>query len=297
MIILCADDFGISESVSRGIDELCQAGRLSATSAMVTFEDWQRQAARLRAIRETAAVGLHLNLTLGQPMVASIGAGHLDEDGHFLSAGTLIKRATLHDVSGARPAHRIYVGAVHAECRAQIAAFRDAVGALPDFIDGHQHVHVLSKVRSALLDAVSEFPWAYPPLVRVPSNDGPWYRVPLNEWRKRGVIAGFSIGMRKRLMAAGLPANDTFSGFSSFTLGSDYGRELRAALKGGGACHLVMCHPGHVDAQLVQRGDPLVERRAEELAGIHAFDGLPQRIWHPTREPSGAINWIKAMAA
>ena len=93
MIILCADDYGISGGVSRGILELCEAGRLSATSAMVTFERWQQDAARLGPIRATTALGLHLNLTLGRPLLDQAGATHLDQEGRLLPIGTLIRRA------------------------------------------------------------------------------------------------------------------------------------------------------------------------------------------------------------
>ena len=169
--------------------------------------------------------------------------------------------------------------------------FANAVGALPDFIDGHQHVHVLRAIRPALLRAIADFPWGHPPLVRVPSNVGRRGWPERREWGKRAAIAGLSLGMRNTLAAAGLCANDTFSGFSSFTSGRDYGEELAAALLGGGRCHLVMCHPGHVDAELAQRGDPLVERRGEELAGMLAFEDLPARIWHPVRDGAGSIDW------
>ena len=50
MIILCADDFGLTDGVSRAIIELCHARRLSATSALVTFDDWATQAQRLHEL-------------------------------------------------------------------------------------------------------------------------------------------------------------------------------------------------------------------------------------------------------
>ena len=247
------------------------------------------------------AVGLHLNLTLGRPLIKHAKPSHLGSDGRFLPIGKLIRRAAFQTARPGRLvnrfAHQLDSDAIRAEISAQIAAFRDAVGALPDFIDGHQHVHVLNPIRRALLDAIAEFAWERPPLVRVPSSEGHWRRTPRNEWGKRAVIAALSAGMRDELAQARLPANDTFAGFSSFAIGNDYRTELDAALQGGGTCHLVMCHPGHVDAVLAARGDPVIERRAEELAGILAVALLPQCIWHPTREPDGTIDWLKAMAS
>lgn len=133
--------------------------------------------------------------------------------------------------------------------------------------------------------------------MRVPSDNGAWLGGRRSEGVKRAFISERCRGMREKMAQAGLPTNDTFAGFSTYTIGSDYRAELRAALDGGGSCHLVMCHPGHVEAELVASGDPLVERRAEELAGIMAYDGLAERIWHPVREADGTIDWAKAMAA
>ena len=36
-VILCADDFGLADGVSRGIVELAEMGRLSATGAMTNM--------------------------------------------------------------------------------------------------------------------------------------------------------------------------------------------------------------------------------------------------------------------
>jgi predicted glycoside hydrolase/deacetylase ChbG (UPF0249 family) len=293
MIVLCADDYGLSAGVSRGIIELGNADRLSAASAMVTFGRWGEDAARFTTLRDDMALGLHLNLTLGQPLVAADGSGHLDEEGGFLAVGKLIRRAAFREFRTALNFRaQLDVDAVRAECQAQIAAFRDAVGALPDFIDGHQHVHVLYQIRAALLDAIAGFKWVRPPLIRVPSSDGAWLRAPRNEWGKRGVVAGLSAGFRRQLEQARFPVNDTFGGFSSFELGTDYSKELLTEFDNAGTCHLVMCHPGYVDEELAARGDPLVERRVEELQGLMAIDGLPDRIWHPARTPDGAIDWF-----
>lgn len=287
MIILCADDFGLSGGVSRGILELCRDGRLSATSVMVTFDRWGEDAARLKQVRETTAIGLHLNLTLGRPLALQSGTTHLDADGTLIPAKSLIRRALLRQLQ--REPLRV-------ELRAQIAAFYSATGSLPDFLDGHQHVHVLPTVRTALLEAISDFAWPHPPLVRVPANLPAWL-LGGDEKAKRAVVATLASGFRHRLQKAGLPTNDTFAGFSSFKRGADYIQELQRALVGGGRCHLVMCHPGYIDDELISRGDPLVERRAEELNGLLTMDRLSQRIWHPVREDGGSIDWTKAIGA
>ena len=65
MLILCADDYAMTEGVSQAIEALAEARRISATSAMVTTPHWPTHARRLARLRDRVAIGLHLNLTLG----------------------------------------------------------------------------------------------------------------------------------------------------------------------------------------------------------------------------------------
>ena len=50
-LVLCADDFAVHGEASRGIAELAQQGRLSATSAMVLSKRWTQDAALLQDLR------------------------------------------------------------------------------------------------------------------------------------------------------------------------------------------------------------------------------------------------------
>jgi hypothetical protein len=59
-LIVCADDFALSDGISATIAELAGAGRLSAVSCMAVLGAWSRQAPRLRGLGEQVAVGLHL---------------------------------------------------------------------------------------------------------------------------------------------------------------------------------------------------------------------------------------------
>src|SRR6266702_3312266 len=66
-IWLCADDYGISPGVNRGIRELIERGRLNATSVMVVGPAVGRDevAALQAAVAKSArcAIGLHATLT------------------------------------------------------------------------------------------------------------------------------------------------------------------------------------------------------------------------------------------
>ena len=67
-VVLCADDFGLSEAVSAGIIDLADMGRISATSAMTNCPAWRRTGPDLRSRAGRIGVGLHFNLTSGAPL-------------------------------------------------------------------------------------------------------------------------------------------------------------------------------------------------------------------------------------
>src|SRR5215475_14231459 len=92
MIILCADDYALTEGISRAIGELAAAKRLSATSVLVTSAHWPASAPRLCAHRGHLSVGLHLNLTFGAPLGPM---PRLAPNGAFPGLQGLIARALL----------------------------------------------------------------------------------------------------------------------------------------------------------------------------------------------------------
>ena len=137
-VILIADDYALTTGVSRAICELAGAGRLSGTSALVTRPGWPDDADLLRPLRDHLAIGLHFNLTLGEPLGAM---PIFAPQGRLPSVSTVTRGAIL----GMLPEPDI-----EAEFARQLEAFEVALGAPPDFIDGHQHVHALPGIRNCL---------------------------------------------------------------------------------------------------------------------------------------------------
>src|SRR3712207_3118773 len=88
-VVLCADDFGLTDGVSRGILELAERGRLSATGAMTNMPGWRRNAPGLRSLEGRIGVGLHLNLTTGKPLGPVPGLA----DGVFPTLKEVLRRA------------------------------------------------------------------------------------------------------------------------------------------------------------------------------------------------------------
>ncbi len=248
---LCADDYAMAPGVSRGILEALDAGALSATSAMTTSDWWPDHAAALRPFAERADIGLHLNLTLGRPL----GAMPILAPGEQLPrVGEVLRRAR----RGKLPLDEI-----EAEIERQAARFVEVFGRPPDHVDGHQHVHALRPIRQRLLAVLGRRGWR------------PWLRDsgdhPLRILRRRTCLlkafglAVLSNGLRAAAGAAALPVNDGFAGFSAFAPDEAYAALFESYLVAPGPCHLVMCHPGYVDAEL-KRLDPVVGSRERELA-------------------------------
>ena len=269
-VILCADDYGISPAVSAGIAELAAAGRLSAMSCMVTFGEWPDLAQRALALRPQIAIGLHLNLTVGSPLGP---LPHLAPTGQLPTAGGLI---------GAAARGAIDASEIKAEVVRQLDAFSQAAGFLPDFLDGHQHVHAIAGVRKGVLSALRNLPNGAGLLVRDPSDTLARMTSRKMFLGKALTVSALAAGFAKAVRAAGMTVNEGFSGFSDFDPGSPYARELEAAFTACGPTHLAMCHPGHADAVLAGR-DRVTERRQQEWDGLLAAEGLEQRLWRPDR--------------
>lgn len=257
-VVLCADDFGISEGVSRGILDLCAQGRLSATSAMTSCPAWPRCAPALRGFDGRVGVGLHLTLTAGAPL------GPMPR---FAPGGVL---PPLGDLLPQALKGGLALDEIGAEIERQIDAFEGAFGRSPDFVDGHQHVHALPGVREALLAALTRRGYAGALWLRDPSDR-------LSAILRRGVavskavtVRALATGFRRAARRAGFFTNEGFSGFSPFeppAVAATFERAFRHL----GPRPVVMCHPGYPDEEL-RRLDPVVEARRTELEFLASCD-------------------------
>ncbi|CAM5787521.1 Chitooligosaccharide deacetylase [Castellaniella caeni] len=211
----------MNPAVDAGVLGLLRLGRLSATSLLV---DGPSAARNLPALLGTGAqVGLHLNLTesFGQP-------------GLCLPLRALIQAAYL---------RRLPPQAVRDAVDRQLRRFQALTGRLPDYVDGHQHVHQLPLVRDALLEALAALPGPRPWLRDTgrPRTAGlPWaLRL------KARVIAGLGAGgLRRRARAVGLRQNPGFLGVYDFKGGAQaYQAWMSLWLAQCQDGDELMCHP------------------------------------------------------
>jgi predicted glycoside hydrolase/deacetylase ChbG (UPF0249 family) len=248
-IWLCADDYGISPAVSAAIRDLIARRRINATSVMVTAPSFSH--AEAAALRESAgnhaAIGLHLTLTAPFPPHAH-GFAPL-RHGAFLPLAGMARRAL---------SRSLLPALLDAEIAGQFAAFHTAFGRAPDYVDGHQHIHVFPQITEALL--------------RVTKHAAPhaWLRQCGRAARKNMEPKGLfldALSRRFRRLATehGLRTNPAFAGTYAFRAGADYTKLFPKFLDGLPDGSVVMCHPGKVDAELT-RLDPLTHLREREYA-------------------------------
>jgi len=259
-IWLCADDYGISPGVNRGIRQLIEGGRLNATSVMVVGPAIGRdEVTSLQCAAQNSprcAVGLHATLTAPfRPLTM-----HFDpvEGGLFLPFPKLLRAGLL---------RRLDPEIVRAELAVQLETFRDLFGRAPDFVDGHQHAQLFPQVRDAFLAAVKEAaPAAWVRQCGRPQPLAQRLGAP-----KALVLDMLSAQFRKRAARRGIAFNSGFAGAYDFSRPSDFGTLMGGFLGGLAEGSVVMCHPGFVDETLISL-DPLTTQREREyafLAGEH----------------------------
>ncbi|MFP2561912.1 chitin disaccharide deacetylase [Enterobacter ludwigii] len=138
LLIVNADDFGLSKGQNYGIIEACRRGVVTSTTALVNG-DAVEHAAQLSREVPALGVGMHFVLTLGMPLSPMPG---LTRDGQL---GKWIWEQA---EQGTLPLEEIT-----RELDCQFNRFVDLFGREPTHIDSHHHVHMIP----ALFPSVAEF--------------------------------------------------------------------------------------------------------------------------------------------
>jgi predicted glycoside hydrolase/deacetylase ChbG (UPF0249 family) len=258
-LVVCADDFAYSESICDAIVDLASRGRISAISCMVTSPLWRTQAARLKPLRGTVDIGLHLVLIEEAPLTSM---PHTAPDGVLPALGGLMA-----DSYG----RKLALDEIQGEIAAQVAAFVAATGFAPAHIDGHRHTHVFPGIRRLVLGAaaaLSPRPWVR----NIAEPMGPVIarRVAV---AKTLLLSALGSGLRGAARDVGVPTNAGFSGVYSLAPEENYPALFARFVEGAGAGHVIMCHPGAADAT------PLGATRAKEYAYLSG-DEYPALLRH-----------------
>jgi predicted glycoside hydrolase/deacetylase ChbG (UPF0249 family) len=264
-IHLVADDYGMAPGVSTAIRDLIARGRLNATSVMVGTRSFDRAEAKslsmLNANGKRTAIGLHVTLTA--PFTP------LSENYKPLRNGAFLP---LEDTGGSAVLRRLDPESLKREVDAQFRAFNSAFGHAPDYVDGHQHMHIFPQIRDAVLAATKEHaPGAW---IRQCGRISP-FSARLSD-PKGLVLDWLSMGFRRRAARLGVRTNPAFAGTYYFGADSNFAALFPGFLKNLPEGSVVMCHPGHVDAELISL-DPVTTAREKEYAYL-AGDQFPKDL-------------------
>ena len=255
-VVLCADDYGQNQSISQAIIALLEKNRLSATSCMTNSSGWLEHARWLQPFDGQADIGLHFNLTEGKPLSERLAATH-----GIMSLQHLIAKAC---------AHRLSRSAVEAELNAQLDAFVEGMGRLPDFVDGHQHIHQLPVIRHALLNVYEARLRDARAWLRCVHDPRAFLRVHSRHYLKKLIIQLLGAGVfKKMVIERGIPHNSSFAGIYSFTDAMRYSHMFPRFLADIRDNGLIMCHPGLLTSD---RTDKISDARYQEflyLIGDH----------------------------
>jgi hypothetical protein len=269
-MIICADDFGLTEDINRAIIELCAMGRLSAVSCMTALPQCTSEA-MLELLQHEANVdvGLHLYLAdKNSPTPCGDGAQARLEVPTF---NKFLRRALL---------GRIRAEVIATQVSAQYQCFVEKTGRLPDFIDGHLYVHQFPGVREGLIQFALSLPESSRPYfrnTRLELRELKNRRLP---WFKALLMGRFGAVTFKQLSVAGLATNRGFAGIYDFHRWHRFPEYLPQFLD----CllhvnGLLVTHPGGKDQWRLQEFETLRRFSFPEGRPNRFLKGLAVAAW------------------
>ncbi len=228
-LIINADDFGLTEGINNAVVEGYRRGVISSTTLMATAPA-AGHAARLAAENPGLGVGLHLNLTWGEP---ALPAGRVRSlvtgDGRFPGPAAAVARLS---TGWARAAE------LAAELEAQAGRLR-ALGLSATHIESNHHLHAHPRLRHVIARVCPRLGITRMRGYRMQQVDGP-------KALAVRLAAALPAGSGS---AAQMATPDRFFGIGTMG-GKDFTPPLARALGGGKGTLEFMCHPGYADREL-----------------------------------------------
>ena len=246
-IILCADDYGQSAAISRGIFDLAAAGRLTAVSCMTESAFWRDLNNHLPALRDKIDIGLHFNLTHPFP----------DQYAPVQPLSRVLRASLMGNISLTKVKQTLHI---------QLDRFEQVMQQRPDFVDGHQHVHIFPSIRKLVLSELKNRYGDKKPYMRAVNPQLSLQTDAL----KMAFLKLLGLGFVTAAARSGMQTNSSFAGIYSFQPQANYSTLMRKWLHSIENKGLLMCHPGHPDDD---ESDPIRTARPRELEflGSEAF--------------------------
>ncbi|HLL56113.1 MAG TPA: ChbG/HpnK family deacetylase [Myxococcaceae bacterium] len=233
-LVINADDLGLHPAIDEGILEAHREGLLTSATVLAMGPNAADAVARARA--QGLALGLHLCLSTRLPPAAPAGAVPTVAPGGRM-------RQAWSDVAAARARGQLDLAEVEREFRAQLQRLRD-LGAEPDHLDGHQHLHLLPGI-AAVVGRIARdhgLPVRWPRELPEPS----WLRRP-GPALKTAILAGLSFAT-----SATVPRGvRRVRGWGVYDAGGlSEARLLHLLDRLPPGDHELGCHPGHAPSDV-----------------------------------------------
>jgi len=250
-LIVNADDYGRTASVSRGICDAHLNGLVTTTTAMINLPGALEDVRRGIERAPTLAFGVHLNLTCGKPLTPPDRVPTLiDANGWFHGKNQIFSNPELLDLAE-----------IKMEYKAQIERFLQTETEL-DHLDSHHHVGIASTEIWILL---TELAVEYGCGVRTPFP---------HDIREEDMLELYPASMidfsrtqaKEQLETLAIPHPEYFfaSFFGKYAV-LDHLIKLLQELPNG--VSEIMCHPGYSDESLEQKSG-YHRIREQELAAL-----------------------------
>ena len=230
LLVVNADDFGLTDGVSRAVVRGHREGVVTSTSILAVARSFDLAASLVRDA-PTLGLGAHLALVGEDPPLLSAREVPtlVDRSGAFpLSWRTVVRRLAL---------RRIDPDDVRREFSAQLDRIA-GIGVPVTHIDSHQHLHLWPSVGRIVVDLAVE---RGIPVVRRPRSA---------QLLSVGAgVAMLSALLARRIAAAGLVSTEAYAGLDEAGRldTATLGRALAALDRQGGASAEVNAHPGEPD--------------------------------------------------
>ena len=252
LLVINADDMGLTPGVCRAVERAHADGVVSSTSVLAVGAAFERAAT---AVRDAGRLALGAHLAMvgeDRPLLSAREVPTLvDREGRFpLSYRTVVARGA---------AGRIDADDVAREFRAQLERVR-GIGVPVTHLDTHQHTHLWPAVAAVVVELARE---AGIRCVRLPES------------RRRGPLAVgvrlLAARLRRRLDRAALVTTDAYAGLdeAGHLDGERFAVALRQLTDGGAVTAEVNTHPGEAGESELTRFD-WGYRWGDELAMLTA---------------------------
>jgi predicted glycoside hydrolase/deacetylase ChbG (UPF0249 family) len=246
--ILNADDYALNAGADAAILDLAARGIVTSTSVMVLSPRWKEAGRALASYPITR--GLHLDFT--SPFASK----------HFSELS--ISRAVVSAYCGLTRSEEIRRRIDH-----QLSLYEEVLGEVPQFADGHQHIHQLPGIRAGLLACLKQ------------RYGGQSQRVKIRfcepaRWRglEAALVGATGAKALKRLASRdGFTGNSDFAGVYSFATSSPLKQLWRSWLRAlAGAEPMIMCHPAKAAKETLAVPDRIAEARRVEYEWLKSED-------------------------